>query len=162
MVYFKEEQRFNQPWMWVLIISVDILILGIVLNSKEQEMLMAVVLGILPVFLINWLILSVRLQVEIKDQTIYYRLTPFQVNWRKIRKHEIDHYEVIKYNPIKDYGGWGYRINFNREKALNIRGNRGLKIKYSNGKSLLLGTQQPEKMAATMQEMMDKKEDGYG
>ncbi|MCQ0110186.1 hypothetical protein JGC31_01235 [Zhouia sp. CL16] len=53
--------------------------------------------------------------------------------------------KVIKYNPIKDYGGYGWRIGFRgKGKALNIRGNKGIQIIYKNNKKLLIGTQKPE------------------
>lgn len=40
-------------------------------------------------------------------------------------------------------GGWGYRINFRQGRALNVKGNKGIKIELLSGKKLLLGTQNP-------------------
>ena len=42
-----------------------------------------------------------------------------------VTKEDIDKIEVIKYNPIMHYGGWGIRLG-----AYNISGNKGLKIYY--------------------------------
>ena len=58
----------------------------------------------------------------------------------------IEKMEVIKYNPIMDYGGWGIRLG-----AYNISGNKGLKIHFINKNSLkdsiLIGTQKPEELS---------------
>jgi hypothetical protein len=49
---------------------------------------------------------------------------------------------VRKYNPLTEYGGWGYRTGFGKKSgAMNVKGNIGIQIELSNGKKLLLGTQ---------------------
>ncbi|NVL91956.1 MAG: hypothetical protein HWN71_02845 [Desulfobacterales bacterium] len=52
----------------------------------------------------------------------------------------------MTYNPLKDYGGWGIRYG-RGGRAYNVSGNRGVYLELSNGKSLLIGSLQPEELA---------------
>jgi hypothetical protein len=57
----------------------------------------------------------------------------------------IEKYEVITYDPILDYGGWG--IKYNRHgKAYNVSGNKGLQLYLKNGKRILIGTQKESEL----------------
>jgi hypothetical protein len=60
--------------------------------------------------------------------------------------------EVVKYNPISDYGGWGVRLSRNG-KAFNVKGEFGLKLYFDNRKPLLIGTQKPEELKKILESL---------
>ncbi|MTI23317.1 hypothetical protein E1176_19975 [Fulvivirga sp. RKSG066] len=173
MVYFKEEQKFRQWWMWAIIIPSVALVIGLCINeiyelqvlnefpgspqlSPEWRLIILCAAMIITLALAYGIFVA-RLETQIKDGSIYYRFIPFVWQWKKIRKDEIDKLEVRKYNPIAEYGGWGYRFLFRNSKALNVRGNMGLQIYFTNGKKLLLGTQKPDQLAKTVDKFMNVK-----
>jgi hypothetical protein len=89
--------------------------------------------------------LSISLETKIYTEGISIRFYPIQLKHMFLSWDEIEKVEIIKYNPILEYGGWGYRGFKNSSKrALNISGNKGIKIYFFDGKSLLVGTQKPE------------------
>ncbi len=63
----------------------------------------------------------------------------------------IQRVEVVTYRPIADYGGWGIRVGRDGERVLNAKGNRGVRLELSDGSRLLIGSQQPETLARTLE-----------
>jgi hypothetical protein len=154
-LYFKEEQKFNQWWIWVI----NILLVAIVLFSIGRELLIKINAGTattegwltLLIILIPVIILItfniVKLETIIRSEGIYYRFKPFRRKPRFHKWSEIDKVYVRKYNPIKEYGGWGYKTGMKKSgTAFNVMGNMGLQLELSNGKKILIGTQKPEEL----------------
>lgn len=177
MIYFKEEQRFTQWWLWLLVISSCLVMLGLIIKKlfQPQEALsmdpdalayhwevLILVSVVVVIFILAYGILTAKLEVEIKDRAIYYRYKPFIWSTKKIKADDIAEFRVRQYNPIAEYGGWGYRFGFGNGKALNVKGDKGLQLKLKNGKKLLLGTQKPTEMEKVMDEMMNRKREDYG
>jgi hypothetical protein len=54
--------------------------------------------------------------------------------------------EVVSYSPLGDYGGWGIR-GVKNHRCYNISGKQGLKATFQDGKSVLIGTQQADKLS---------------
>ena len=160
MRIFKETQRFNQWWMH-LIMAVLVLFLLFALyqwfivettvgNVSASDSLgqIVVILSIVPIVLFLCIL---RLKTVVDEKGIHYQFFPIHLSLKLIRWNEIDNCSVRAYHPIKEYGGWGYRISLgDRGKALNIRGNQGIQIVLSNGKNLLLGTQKPKEAEETL------------
>jgi len=154
---FEEVQRFNQPWLLlVLFIPVVVFIWGFV-----QQIIMKVPFGnnpapdwfflILFAFLggLIFLFFKMRLITRIDKSGIAYRFTPFYNKEKMINWSEVSRVEVTRYNPLKEYGGWGIRYG-RKGKALNVRGNYGMMIEFHGGKNLLIGTQKPEELQRTL------------
>ncbi len=166
---FKETQRFNQKWI-IILISIPLIITswGIV-----QQIILGKPFGnnptpdwvlwlsfFVPVLIIVF-IFSLTLNTRIDKNGIFYRFSPVHRKDRWIKWSEIKDVYVRKYRPIKEYGGWGFRIG-RSGKALNTSGNMGLQIKFKDGKKLLLGTHKPEELERVLAKMdiqMEKTED---
>lgn len=154
---FKETQRFSQFFIWISILAVGILTIGIFGVALYEQVIKGHRFGdhpvsnaaliwifILNVILFICLVLLFRLTklITIIDESgIYIKFFPFQLSFRRFAWDVIESYEVITYNPVKEYGGWGIRYGKKR-KAYNVKRNKGLFIQFKNGKSLLVGTQQ--------------------
>jgi hypothetical protein len=80
---------------------------------------------------------------------------PIHQKWYHFSWDEIDKYEKIEYRPILEYGGWGIRIGIHG-KAYNVSGNRGIRLVFSTGKRLLIGTQRPDDFERTINELMKR------
>jgi hypothetical protein len=61
---------------------------------------------------------------------------------------------IRKYNPIKDYGGWGIRWgSFRKGNAYNMSGNMGLQLVFKDGKKLLFGTQRSSELDQIIEQL---------
>ncbi len=98
--------------------------------------------------LIPLLLMSIRLIIEVHDDGIYYRLAPFGP-FRRIAFTDIAQAELIEYNPLRDFGGWGKKRRLwgkFKGTCYTMGGTRALAITLTNGKRIFIGTHQPEEL----------------
>ena len=68
----------------------------------------------------------------------------------RLKTADINGLEIHEFQPLKDFGGYGIRVN--REMwAYYLRGNRGVKITRTRGKTVLIGSDQPETLFTVLQ-----------
>jgi hypothetical protein len=166
-VYFREEQKFNQFWIWLILLfvagiwiwqMVQQVFMGIPFGNNPAPDFVVYFIGIFPLAgaLLFW---HMRLETHIDDEGIHYRFKPFQKKFKTIKPADIIRYEVKKYSPIKDYGGWGIRFGSTAKgNAYNVRGNDGVFFELKNKKRFLLGTQNPVSIKSAMEKLMKQTE----
>jgi hypothetical protein len=174
-ILFKEEQRFNQWWLWlIMIFSFAAGVIPIWYGFYQQvssgkpwgdnptSNAMLLMIAIFTTLLMSGILIILktsRLLVEIRNDGIHFRFFPFFLKWRKISKEEINNYTVGKYNPIGEYGGYGVRKSYGKYgRAYNVSGNLGLRLYLKNGKVVLFGIQRTQAVSAAMQKMMSEKD----
>ena len=181
--YFKEEQKFDQWWFRLIIITSFVAVIGIFAWGIIQQMVLKKPWGDHPtsdtvllltavfVFIVmacaTWLTFTMRLITEVTEAGLRYSFPPLMNKVRTIPKEVIAEYEVRKYNPMGEYGGWGIRSGqFRKGKAYNVKGNTGLQLRLADNKKILFGTQRPDALKAAMDKMMrppeSQVETGYG
>jgi hypothetical protein len=107
--------------------------------------LLFVVFGILfPVWF-----LVMRLEVQVTRTDLRFRMFPLHLQWREFPLATIVEAEAVTYRPVREYGGWGIRIG-RKGMAYNVSGNWGVQITLESGRSFLLGSLQPEKLASAI------------
>ncbi len=147
---FNEKQSYKGSWIMYLILLTEIptLILMLALfftteDKQEMGIALAVVLTVLALSIS--LILSISLETRIDQFGIQYKYYPFIRNWRKIPKKEIRNVQVISFNPILDFGGYGLKRN-RSTKLYNILGDEGLLIDTDEKRKILIGTRERKKL----------------
>ena len=152
---FSEQQRFRQWWLWSLIliapgISVWAVIQQVVIgfpfgdNPAPDYLLMTLLIvvgGGLPLFMY-----TAGLDTEVGDSGLYLRFRPFHFRRLRFDFSSIVIVEPHTYSPLKDYGGWGIRYGGNG-KAYNVSGNKGVLLKFEDGRTLLIGSQRHEELS---------------
>ena len=68
---------------------------------------------------------------------------------RTVDLSEITDVELVNFDPLKDYGGYGFRST-PRGKAYLANGTRGVRLTLRKGAALVIGSQCPEKLAAAI------------
>ena len=159
-ILFKETQRFKQKWVIVIIaIPLVITLWGVVQqvilgkpfgNNPAPDWV--VLLTLLVSILLIMFFFGLTLHTLIDKNGIYYRFAPIQRKERWVKWSDVKDVHIRKYKPIAEYGGWGFR-NGRSGKALNISGNMGLQIVFTNGKRLLLGTRKPEELERALKKL---------
>jgi len=153
MKVFHEVQKFDQWWFRILMLAVFAITIGsIYMSVNEIENDNNQIIVILSATLITFISIVIvmvymKLETKINEQGIYYKFWPFNLNYRIISWSEIKECYVKEYNPIADYGGWGYRgfTPFRSHgKAFNVKGNIGIQIVLQSRKKILIGTQKKE------------------
>lgn len=158
---YKEVQKFSQPWLWIGLIISGMITTGIFGSGIYRQVILGHPFGNHPmsnngliaasvlvafVFLsVATLLLIARLTTIIDGAGIAFRFFPFQVSFRRIDWDEVETSEVVTYNPVRDYGGWGVKSG-KKGKAFNVCGDKGLALHLKKGKNILIGTQKDREM----------------
>lgn len=152
MKVFKEEQRFNQLWLIILmIISLLVpagIIIGTYLKNPDSFSLLESLSIIGLITLASGFIFLFKLYTRIDQDGIHYKFFPFHWSFKLIKWNEIENVYVRDYDALSEYGGWGLKggalWNKSKGKAINVSGNIGIQLILKNGKKLLIGTQKKE------------------
>ena len=155
MFVFKEIQRLRQWWILLFQLTVlglisygliSQLIFDISFGDKPISNLCLILIAIL-IFLFMWTLFLLKLETIITSKGIQFGFKPFQRKGISYSWNEINSIEVTKYNPLTDFGGWGWRISLKgKGQAYTISGNHGILIKLKNGKVRLVGTKKPDEV----------------
>lgn len=147
MRIFKEEQRFNQPLIIVILTMSTLVTFGLVIHEYTKEdssMKLVELVTVIGIFLSATLpIFFFKLITRIDEKGIHYRFFPFHRKQRSVLWSEIQNAYVRQYDAVSEYGGWGLKGGFRRKKgkAINTKGDIGIQLELKNSKKLLLGTQ---------------------
>ncbi len=148
MRVFKEEQRFTQSWLIVLIIISMLVPIAIIIKefSKENSTmsmnefvftLVLIPLCVLPIFFF-------KLSTRIDEKGIQFQFFPFHFSPRLITWVELKTANTRTYHAMTEYGGWGLKTSFlSRKKkgiSYTVSGDVGIQIECRNGKKILIGT----------------------
>lgn len=154
---FRETQRFKQPWIWaIIILATGTIIYGMISQPIEGW---EVVIPILILGLVILLFVSMQLKTRIDESGLTFSFFPF-IRQRKYSTDQIKSLELIEYNSLLKFGGWGIRYNFDMW-AYNVGGKHGLVITLKD-KKFLIGTQKPEEMKKAIQQFRELKESNHG
>ena len=162
MINFEETQRFP-IWVMAMVIlagaaSIGIFAIGFYVQLVRGEpwgnnpMTDGALLGLGVVFIalgigLIWLFATLRLITEVHEDSVHVRFAPLRP--RRIPFEQIISVEVRELRPIRDFGGWGLRYG-KGTKAYLARGNRGVHLDMASGLDIVIGSQQPETLAATI------------
>ena len=146
---FKEEQKFTQWWLWLILIGIALIpVYGIYKQIYQGEVigdkpmsnlgLIVFVIFMLLFLLLFWLF---KLTTEINTKEIKIQFFPLVnkvVEWKDVKSAQVLNYGFV--------GGWGIRLFTKYGTVYNIKGNKGLALELKNGKKLLVGTQKMEEL----------------
>src|SRR5581483_1676612 len=150
---FEETQRFQKAWVKIPLAGYGILVLSLAAWAAYQQFVLGVpfsdFLGLVGAGLPLW-VLALRLTVRVDHERVLVHFVTLRK--RSIPLTDIASWEPLTYRPVWDYGGWGIRYSLkHRRWAYNVSGNRGVLLRFTNGKSLLIGSQRPEELAAALE-----------
>lgn len=166
-VYFREEQRFHQPWLWALIfiptlgitagvfyVVLQQLVFGRPFGDEPLSDIGLLLLGALLIFIqvaLCWLFWALRLETVLRKDGLFVRFHPFHRIPRRVPLEKMLSHSAVTYSPLWEYGGWGIRYSMKfKGKAYNVSGNRGVRIEFTNGKHILIGSNRADELNAAM------------
>jgi len=152
MEKFEEKQRFTQWWLWLILLAactIPYIPIMMGLDSKTDQWLGLLAMSILLFIIVGMLIL-IQLKTKLDEEGVHYQFIPFHFKQKTILWQDIKSAEVRKYEPLKEYGGWGIKGYSNKNKAYNVKGNLGLQVVLKNGNKILFGTQKADELSGIL------------
>lgn len=158
METYREEQRFDQVWLRVLVaglaagtwmLFLQQVVAGNDLGGQPPPDWLTVVLLVLFGLGFPLWFFMLRLVTVVDESGVDARFKPV-LRHLTFRFDEIVSYEAVEYHPLKEFGGWGVRSGRNGSKALNTSGNLGVRIVASDQRMYLIGSQTPDELVAAI------------
>jgi len=151
---YTERQRFNQWWVWLIIIGINVISIAVSWQSISSHGLnFSNTFRLAITFLILVFFLCLKLETRINNSGIEVRFFPFHLSFIKISWNDIASVEVRTYSPISEYGGWGIKYGAKAGKAYNVSGNKGIQLQLKDGSKLLIGTNKEEEVAKVLKSL---------
>lgn len=155
-VLFEEVQRFNQWWLWLIILgSIGVAIYTNIQTIQFDESLFSgTKLSLIILIQIPVLFYFLMLKTRVEENGIYVRFIPF--HWKEIfiAWDQLESCHVRTYSPLGEYGGWGIKYGLGGAgKAYNVSGNQGLQLVFKDGSRLLIGTKKPQELQEIVNKM---------
>lgn len=124
MRIFKEEQRFTQTWLIIIIVISLIVPLAIILKEIDKLSTSEIIISIGTIILASGLIFLFKLTTRIDEKGIHYKFFPFHLKFKTVVWNDIENAYMRTYDAISEYGGWGIRGGAlwykAKSKAINI------------------------------------------
>ena len=151
---YQETLKFSHPLIWLLMLPlilffgyalVQQLILGQPVGSKPAPDHWLLIFALIPL-LVTGLLALARLELIIDEAGIHYRFFPFHLRVKTLYWESIEKVALREYNALKEFGGWGIRINFSGNKAYNVMGDggQGLEVVRKDGRKILFSVRNPQ------------------
>lgn len=158
---YREEQRFGW-WVYALLALIVVLAWTFLIVRKDQgagaqvpldpgrwEFSIGVTLGLaIPAILVVG-VLKMTTEVRPTDLRVWFGWIP--TYRRAVSLSEIQRVEVVRYRPLRDCRGWGIRCAVDGTRVLSARGDQGVRLTFLDGSRLLIGSQDPENLAAAIE-----------
>ena len=155
---FRENQRFTQWWLW-LVLAITCILVGFVffkqiiqgepVGSKPMPNAWVIFFAILTalILLFFWMM---ELRTRITNDEIQMRFYPLYR--KKFFWDEIKTAAVIRY----DFVGYGLRLYTKYGSVFNTGGRWGLAIELHSGAKFLIGTQRPDSLRTIVETKMKR------
>jgi len=162
---FKEVQKFRDLWWWKALMVVTGLALTVPValaflqkipggitgfhGTMGPPAMLSAAIGLAAGILSLMLLYAMRLETSVTPAGVHVRFRPFHFKAKFYPFGEITSAEAVTYRPLLDYGGWGIRYGRNGW-AYNVRGNRGVLLKFRDRGNLLIGSMNADEMAGVI------------
>ncbi len=107
----------------------------------------------LSLLAIHVLLASMMLKTEVTDTGISIKFYPFHLKEKIISWSEMTEIQLVKYDGIKEYYGYGMRYLPKKGWCYTISGKFGIKLYLKNEKNILIGTHKEIELLNTLKEL---------
>jgi len=143
---FEESQRFRQVWVWLIIASVNaIMVYQLFFSIHDVEIGWVHVMVLFVIVSVDAIFFFGTLKTRINNDHIQITFFPFINKPKIISWDSVEKAYIRRYNSFTEYGGWGIRRSW-KGRAYNTSGNIGLQLVLKSGKKALIGTQKKKEL----------------
>ena len=153
-IIFREVQ-YAPGWALLLLAAIGVLMpLAMIVLARRQNRAVAAILymvaGVAFLICAAIALLFGKMTTEVAGTDVRVRFGWLPGYAETIPVAEVQNTQVVRYDPTGEYGGWGIRRRSSNNRALNQRGDRGVRLRFEGDRWLLIGSQRPEDLAAAI------------
>lgn len=158
-IYFKEEQKLRELWLWLILAfatmaSIGGMLLAFMNNAASDT---ALYIGLVAVILVQALVIIPlyisNFEIRVNQEGVHYKWYPFHRSFRTIRRSELANYYVRNVPGLKRGISfvWGYGW------AYNAAGGQGIQFELRNKKRIFLGSKKITAFRNAIEQLMQLK-----
>jgi len=160
MNLFEEEIKIRKTWVGALflismLMSFAVAGVSLIADSENSASIFIVFSVVMAEGLLLLLFLTAKLKVSVDLIGIGYQWFPFMLKAKRINWDLVEFAWVRKSNPLKEFGGWGIK-GTKKNRAINVSGNMGLQIIFSDTKRIFIETHNPEQLKQVLIQLASK------
>jgi hypothetical protein len=163
-ICFEENQRFREIAIFVILWVLQLIFLAILavqlfsrklpgVNPTSDTILILINLVLL---ILNLLLYSLKLKTVNNEKFISIKMSPYHIRERIFKWSEIKDMKVVKYDGVMDYLGYGLRYMPGKGWCYTILGEYGIRLTFTNGKKILIGTHKPKEVSQIIDDLIIK------
>jgi hypothetical protein len=160
-IQFEENQRFREIAFFILIGIVQLIFIWALTQrmffnkplSKQPAPLEVLIFFNIVVLAFFLLINSINLNTVITEKQISIKLFPLQFKEKIVNWSDVKDVKIVKYDGIKDYGGFGRRYKSSKGWSYTISGPFGIRIILNDGSKILIGTHKEKEVAQIIEDL---------
>jgi len=148
--------RESQNPLWMHLITLPIVAAAClpVFVVGPGEHLTMVTCGGSAVFIVLVMFLLAGIFIEVGEEAVDVKMGGMRYRLQRFPFDSITAVEVISFNPLWDFGGWGIKKGTIKTRG-NVQGyfmsgTHGVLVQTDNGKNYLLGSDTPDRLAAVI------------
>jgi hypothetical protein len=150
METFNEKQNFFKHWWFVFLPSLFVPIaISVGIGTQKDTPLIYILIPILIALFVVGIISLMGMQTIIDEKRIQIDFKLPFVKKKEILWEDIKEAKVKQFEPLSEYGGWGYRKRWRKDRvAYNVYGVTGLEVTLNNDHIIMIGTQRGDQLNA--------------
>ncbi|MBZ0170789.1 MAG: hypothetical protein K8E66_00265 [Phycisphaerales bacterium] len=153
---FREEQPMHQNMIVRVVMPFEMFITAAILlplafGPSRSQMIELLIVYLLSGVVLPWWVMTLRLVTIVSDRRLVIRFRPMP--GRDIPVTEITRAASVRYNPLGDGGGWGWRMSGTYHRIFNVSGDRGVHVRFGEGKrdQFRVGSRRPDELAEAIE-----------
>ncbi|SEA61205.1 hypothetical protein SAMN05192529_13314 [Arachidicoccus rhizosphaerae] len=150
---YRQSRKIFNPWFICSFLPVFAVCIYLAWDGARRDDTINIICAVSTFTISGTVLLLLLLQkmtLITGPEEISYNYFPVISALRKIPWAEIHSIQIITYNPLRDFGGWGFKVSKKYGKGYTTTGNTGLWIKFTAGGSVFLSIINPDEVAHTI------------
>ncbi|WP_148707210.1 hypothetical protein [Chitinophaga skermanii] len=146
---FSERSRLFTPILFLLFLPIFILLVVLLIKfmyNGDKVDIIALSLAILLQLAVFALLLIYRLSVLVDEDGVHFTYPPHVRKLRTIPWEDIDYVQVVEFNALGDFLGWGYKRSPKYGQGYLTQGNAGLFVVKKDGTTFMLSILNTQKL----------------
>ncbi len=156
---YREKQTFNNRFLTIALAVLGLLVMGRMVSevvNPGDRLITVMIAGVLVITILGgwlWYLYNLRLKVTVSEETITFKMKPWQGKKQRIAWDDVQCCEIIQTPELAQWQGGN--ITFNHERRYSVSGRNGLHLITKDGKEYFVGSSKLNELKDALKKVFD-------